>query len=421
MMKAVRYDSVRQAASIAARNVLVAAMVLGACRVSPAKDRDWMLVRHTIDTTIREGDGQSLADVDGDGHHNVIVGTGKGGQVFWYERRSSTEWARHLIAEGLLEVEGTIAADFNNDGHIEVVILDQATADLNRPHVLIAKQDTEDPRQSWSVAVLDRHAPHVQQGIATDVNGNGRLDFVYAFEGKLDGQGGFYWMENLGGNPLDPENWTRHEIGAMEGAWWIDRNSPKDFSGNGVRGDLLVGARAGGRAPRAARGGIFLYLRPEDPTQPWEKITVDDSFPTLQVASGDLTGNGDDRDIVAGACHDSRHTGLYLYDAGQQWKRVTIDSDHNWWGTYALDIDGDGRAEILSGEQTHHTLRLYVFDDAVGCYTLRASDPLRKPDDQILFDDITRDGRVAEFFVGADPAGIFWYQVHHPPLVGQNR
>ena len=375
-------------------------------------EQGFLLVKHTVDSSLREGDGQSLADVDGDGNNNVIVGTGRGGQVYWYEKHSPTQWTRHLIADGFVEVEGTIAADFDNDGQIEVVILDQATADLSKPHVSIAKQDTRDPRKSWSVSVLDAHAPHVQQGIACDVSGDGLMDFIYAYEGKVNGEGGFYWMENKGGNPLDPENWIKHEIDQMEGAWWIDRNSPKDFDGDGIRGDILVGARAGGRAPSAARGGIFVYLRPKDPRSPWEKITVDDSFPTLQVSSGDLTGNGDDRDIVAGACHDSRHTGLYVYDHSNDWQKVEVERDHNWWGTYAYDIDGDGRAEIISGEQTQNTLRIYAYDDAAGRYTLRVSDRLRKPDDQLLFDDITGDGRATEFFVGTDPGGVFWYQTY---------
>ena len=369
-----------------------------------------MLVKHTIDDTLREGDGQSLADVDGDGENNIIVGTGKGGEVFWYEKHSPTRWTRHLIAGGLVEVEGTIAADFNNDGQIEVIILDQATAGSDRPNVYIAKQDAGDPRASWSVSVLDVHAPHVQQGIACDVSGNGVLDFVYAYEGRFDGEGGVYWMENRGGHPLDPDNWIKHEIGRMEGAWWIDANSPKDFNANGVSGDILVGARAGGRAPPAARGGIFIYLRPEDPTRPWERRTVDTAFPTLQVASGDLTGNGDHRDIVAGACHDSRHRGLYVYDARHGYRRTAVEQEHDWWGTYAFDINQNGRAEIIAGEQTHHTLRIYAYDEAAGRYTLRASDRLRKPDDQILFDDITGDGHAREFFVGADPGGVFWYE-----------
>ena len=270
----------------------------------PVADEDFILVKHTIDDNIEEGDGQSLADVDGNGGNNIIVGTGDGGSVYWYEKHSTFEWTPHLIAEGFIEVEGTIAADFNNDGQVEVIILDQATADPSRPNVFIAKQQTNDLRGPWAVSVLDHDAPHVQQGITFDVNDNGVTDFIYAFEGVRDGEGGFYWMENKGGDPLNPENWVRHEIDQIEGAWWIDYNSPKDFNGNGKAGDILVGARAGGRAPETATGGIFIYLQPENPTERWERITVDDSFPTLQVSSGDLTGNGDHRDIVAGASHD---------------------------------------------------------------------------------------------------------------------
>ncbi len=373
-------------------------------------DKVFILVKHTIDDIIEEGDGQSVADLEGIGRNNIIVGTGDGGRVYWYEKHSPFEWTRHLIAEGFIEVEGTIAADFNSDGQIEVIILDQAGADPSQPNVYIAKQQTYNPRGPWAVSVLDHDAPHVQQGIIFDVNENGLTDFIYAFEGVRSGEGGFYWMENRGGDPLNPENWVRHEIDQMEGAWWIDYNSPKDFNGNGKAGDILVGARAGGRAPETATGGIFIYLRPENPTERWERITVEDSYPTLQVSSGDLTGNGDDRDIVAGASHDSDDSGLYIYDASRNWHRTTVEAEYNWWGTYAFDINGDGRAEIISGERTHDTIRIYAWDMSSGRFTLRASDPLRKPDDQIIFDDITGDGQMTEFYVGSDPDGIFWYR-----------
>ena len=371
---------------------------------------EFVLVKHPIDTEIEEADGQSIADVNGDGRNNIIVGTGDGGEVYWYEKILPYEWARHLIADGFLKVEGTIAADFNGDGQIEVIILDQATADPGQPNVYIAKQDTDDPRGSWSVVVLDQNAPHVQSGIVVDVNENGNLDFIYAYEGVIDGEGGFYWMENKGGDPMNPGNWIKHEIDQMEGAWWIDYNSPKDFNNNGNSGDILVSARAGGRAPSSATGGIYIYLRPDDPTEPWEKITVDDTYPTLHVSSGDLTGNGDNRDIVAGACHDSDDSGLFIYDFGNSWNKIVVEQDHNWWGTYAFDINNDGRSEIISGERTYDTIRIYAYDEHSGKYILMVEDSFLKPDDQIVFDDINENGCVTEFFVGSDPDGLFWYE-----------
>jgi len=373
--------------------------------------RNFVLKKYEIDTGINEGDGQSLADIDGDGQNNIIVGTGDGGEVYWYEKHSPSDWQKHLIADGFIEVEGTIAADFNRDGQIEVIILDQATADASQPNVFIAKQKYNDPRREWLVTVLDEDAPHVQQGLALDITENGILDFVYAYEGVNPGEGGFYWMENLGGDPLDSANWIKQEIIQMEGAWWIDYNSPKDFNENGNSGDLLVGARAGGRAPSNAVGGIYILLKPDNPADSWELVTVDNTYPTLHVSSGDLTGNGDDRDIVAGASHDSGDEGLFIYDFSREWEKTVVEHEHNWWGTYAFDITGDGRAEIISGERSTDTIRIYAYDSDSGEYTLRAQDHFLKPDDQILFDDINGDGKIAEFFVGSDPDGIFWYHV----------
>lgn len=364
---------------------------------------------HTIDDTIEEGDGQSLADITGDGRKNIIVGTGSGGRVHWYERTSPGRWERHLIADGFTEVEGTVAADFNGDGRIEVVILDQATR--NPPgKVVIAKQDTADPRGSWSTLTLDSAAYHAQQGRVYDITGDGNPDFVYSVEGRAADDGGFFWMQNLGGNPLDPDNWVRHEIDRIAGAWWIDANGPKDFSGNGIAGDILVSVREN-RNRGHARGAVIIYHRPDDPlNEPWGKTVIEDrsAYVPLHVVSGDFTGNGDDRDIASGGSHDGGE-GLYWYEF-RTWRRHVIEEKGRWWGTHAFDINKSGRFEIISGAQADNTLRIYSYNDESGRYEQAAADRLRKPDDQIIFDDITGDEHVTEFYVGSDPLGLFWYQ-----------
>lgn len=370
----------------------------------------FVLDGHAIDDTIKEGDGQSLADVTGDGRNNIIVGTGSGGKVFWYEQVRPGRWERHLIADGFTEIEGTIAADFNGDGQIEVVIFDQATR--NPPgRVVIAKQDTANPRGDWSTLILDNAAIHTQQGLVYDITGDGKPDFVYSIEGRAADDGGFFWMQNLGGNPMDPDNWVKHEIDRIAGAWWIDNNSPKDFGGDGTAGDILVSVREGPRNRKHTNGAIIIYHRPDDPiNEPWKKTVIEDrgAYVPLHVVSGDFTGNGDDRDIASGGSHDGGE-GLYWYEFGT-WKRQTIEAGGNWWGTHAFDINNSGRFEIISGTQTDHTLRIYSHNETSGRYEQVATDPLRKPDDQIIFDDITGDGNVTEFFVGSDPLGLYWYQ-----------
>lgn len=374
----------------------------------------FVLVKHAIDTDIEEADGQSFADITGDGRGNIVAGTGDGGEVYWYERMPDGAWQRHLVADDFLEVEGTISADFNNDGQIEIVILDQASRRRNVPNVWIAKQDNEDPRKNWSKTVIDADAPHVQQGIAFDVSGNGLLDIVYAYEGIENGEGGFYWLENRGGNPLNARNWIKHEIDQVEGAWWIDRNSPKDFNGNGEAKDILVGVRAGGRAPSNAKGGIYIYNSPANPRERWRREVVDDNYPALHVSSGDLTGDGDDRDVVAGASHDSSDRGLFIYEFQNNWRKTAVEESGSWWGTYAFDINGNGRAEIISGRRQPPRLIIFAYDSEDGGYVRKAVDKFRKPDDQIIFADITGDGLKHEFFVGSDPDGLFWLRAYQP-------
>lgn len=365
----------------------------------------FVLEKFIIDTTINEGDGQSVADINRDGTNNLIVGTGNGGEVYWYEKVSPGSWQRHLVSKGYHEVEGTIAGDFDNDGQTEIIILDQ-----RGNKVVFAKQANNDPGGEWLTLTLDPDANYVQQGIIMDITGNGYPDFIYAFEGSSKGDGGFYWMENKGGNLLDPDNWEKHEMQQFEGAWWIDHNSPRDWGGGGT-GDIAVSVREiRGRNPGSANGGVYILKQPSNPRDKWIKEAVDTSFPVLQVSSGDLTGNGDERDLVAGACHDSEHTGLFIYDHSNEWQRIEVESRHNWWGTYAFDINRNGRAEIISGERTGNTIRIYAFNDELNRYELQASDPFLKPDDQIIFEDIDGNGNKTEFFVGSDPDGVFWYR-----------
>ncbi len=372
------------------------------------------ILRETlVDDTIEEGDGQSVADIDGDGHNNIIVGTGDGGSVYWYEKHSPDEWTRHLIVEGLIEIEGTEAADFNGDGNIEVVIFDQATADTSQPNVYIAKQDTDDPTGSWSTAVLDGDAPHVQEGIIFDVDEDGKLDIVYAYEG--DGpNGGFYWLRNKGGAPLDAENWEKHEIDQVSGAWWIDNNSPKDFSGNGNAGDILVSVREG-RNRAYSNGEISIYIRPDDPVNDsWEKIQVEsgDDYCPLHVTSGDLTGNGDDRDVASGAY--DRGGGLYVYDY-DTWERTVIKESETWFNVHAEDINGDGRSELITCSRSKNELRIYVYNPEIDKYISEIEYSIRKIDDEIIFDDIDGDGYHHEFWAGNDDratGGIRWFKAY---------
>jgi len=377
------------------------------------------LTLHEIDRTLREGDGLCAADLSGDGRLNPVISTGNGGQVYWFERDDSGGWLRHLIAEGFTEIEGTIAADFNGDGRVEVVFFDQAT---RKPPglVVLARQDADDPRGAWSTVVLDETANHTQQGLVHDIDGDGHPDFYYSYEGRGANDGGFFWMRNLGGDPLDPESWVKHTIDHIDGAWWIDGAGPRDFDGDGLAGDILVSVREG-RNGRHASGAVLVYHQPEDPLNGVWRKTVVQAMPgndVLQVSSGDFTGNGDPLDIAVGVgTHRDKElpgfTGLHLFRQGPlagQWERSQL-SDLHTAAVRGHDFDGSGTEELLAMERTTHQVQLWAYDERPGEFTLRATHDFIKGDDLIVLDDVTGDGRVREFYLGSDPEGLFWFEV----------
>jgi hypothetical protein len=359
-------------------------------------------------------DGIALGDINGNGKIDILASNGKGVTTFWFEQGETPwEWSRHPIftapGEGI-EFEGNDLGDFNGDGRLEAVSLEQrgGTVYLHAP--------VDDPRGEWRTVALVTDRPYLQSSLVTDVDGDGRVDLIYAWEGNAEGTGGVHWLKFTGEDLLDPEHWTDHVMVTHESAWWF---APRriDISGNGRETDLIFTARnIPGRNP-GTRPGVYWLEEPEDVTGPWKRHLIDDSLKhPLHCDLGNLSGAGHGQDLIVGGFDTDT---LVWYEFGRDWQRheLVVEQVHGGrpnriWNVKCIPAprsdDGTpaGRDAILSPVTSGNRGSLLMFEFIDGRYQpneLFSFDYGHPMDDRILLHDLDGDGRLEAFIPDSGP------------------
>ncbi|MFW6141973.1 MAG: InlB B-repeat-containing protein [Candidatus Saliniplasma sp.] len=367
------------------------------------------LSKNEIDTDISEADGQSFADIDADGEKEIVVGTGQEGSVYWYNK-TENGWDKHLIYDDGVEIEGTITADFSGDGQMEVIILDQATNSKTDDNIVIANH-SGDPTGNWETTVLDSNAYHSHHGIAHDVSGNGSLDIVYAYEGIDNGEGGFYWLENIGGDVSDANNWVKHEIEQIEGAHGVAIET-RDYNDDG-REDILARVRNGNRSPTDASTELSIYYKPSDAiNDDWDKEvlineTDIDCDEIISQSIGDLNNDGIENDILFGTKDSdlNNNAKIYRYDYpfDDNTPEVVVDNENLIYNIQTHDINSDGYDDFVAGIRTgedNSDSNITIYENVDDNFVEKDRIVMGKPQDRIFFDDIDKNTDDNDFYVG---------------------
>ena len=283
--------------------------------------------------------GEHSYDVDGDGWVDIIAGSFKETELFWYKNpgkdglEKGELWEKKLIAKTTNQNEITYIHDFNGDGKPEYIAnswnarvpqkiwfftFNQSTptikahqigkfnghgigfGDVNNDgheDILISQGWYERPKTEPFTKEWTFHKDwNIKQAscpmIVTDLNKDGLNDFIVG----LGHNYGLYWMEKL-----KDGKWKKHEIDKSISQ--LHAIAYVDIDNDGEK-EIITGKRVrahSGKDPGANDKPMIVYYKLDQKTMTFKRhLIMDDIGTGLFIRAVDLTKNGYKDLVLAG-------------------------------------------------------------------------------------------------------------------------
>jgi len=337
---------------------------------------------HLITTDLRGGYQTVVADLNRDGKPDIIALASGGSELVWFENPT---WQRHLISGDLPRAINCAVNDTDGDGFPEIAVAwmfeNEASKSVGKVGVL---RHNGDPRLPWKLQQIDELTTSHRLRWA-DIDGSGRKTLV---NGALTGAHAA--APNYGGDhaPLvmyRPGDWKREVISeANEGVqhavlvakWNLSdrRDSILTASFSGIH--LFQSTRNGWTRTELAKGddspcpkcgssdiaigylGKEKFLAAIEPwhgnqvavytlkNKLWQRHKIDDSLTDGHtILAVDIDGDGKD-EVVAGFRQGAKS--IYIYSEGKSgWDKRVLDSGMGAASCASADLNGDGAPDVV--------------------------------------------------------------------------
>lgn len=330
-----------------------------------AKDPPAITWKKTVLDTKFRSEGVAVADVNKDGKTDVLVGE------FWYE---APDWKRHEMQKpgdygdgekGYSKVFACWAEDINGDGYPDLIVIDfpgDPCYWLENPK---GKADSHWQRHTiW-------HSACNETPIYTDLFGTGKRALVMGFQPKDSKAGNVGQMAYFTPNPNDPTAlWEMHPISvpSVPGQVKDGKEVPGtrkevagtqkfshglgagDVNGDGRTDVLTSGATTGGV------GGWWEQPAKADGKTPWKFHPMQVPDACADMFAYDMDGDGK-ADILTTSAHKY---GVWLHkqrgadkDGNPTFEKQVLFKDlvSETHAAHLVDIDGDGLKDLVTGKR----------------------------------------------------------------------